>query len=147
MEGTREKKVFALTSLVAAVLLTKAGFPVGDPLAALGVSVLVMIASVRLAMRSSQVLLDRAPSGVEGQIRKIVASLPHIAEVRKIRVRDAGTQMFVDVTIAVDGDMSLGESHTVTDESERQIAAVISRADVTVHVEPATNALSLNERH
>lgn len=141
-----QSDIYSSLVVIFGLIFTKAGFPVGDPLAALGVSVLVMIASVRLAMRSSQVLLDRAPSGVEGQIRKILASLPHIAEVRKIRVRDAGTQVFVDVTIAVDGDMSLGESHTVADESERQIAAVISRADVTVHVEPATNALSLNER-
>ncbi|MBZ5535950.1 MAG: cation diffusion facilitator family transporter [Acidobacteriia bacterium] len=141
-----QSDIYSSLVVIFGLIFTKAGFPVGDPLAALGVSILVMIASVRLAMRSSQVLLDRAPSGVEDHIRKILTSLPRVLEVRKIRVRDAGTQMFVDVTIAVDGHMSLDESHAVADESERQIAAVISNVDVTIHVEPATQALFLNER-
>jgi cation diffusion facilitator family transporter len=141
-----QSDIYSSLVVIFGLIFTKAGFPVGDPLAALGVSILVMVASIRLAMRSSQVLLDRAPTGVEKSIRTILASLPQVQEVRKIRVRDAGTQIFVDVTIAVEGGMSLDESHRVADETEHHIAAVIPQADVTVHVEPAAKAPSFDAR-
>lgn len=132
-----QSDIYSSLVVIFGLIFTKAGFPIADPLAALGVSILVIIASVRLALRSSHVLLDRAPSGIEEGIRAALRSLPQVIEIRKIRVRDAGTQIFVDLTIAVDGKLTLNESHAVADETERYISAIVPKVDVTVHVEPA----------
>jgi cation diffusion facilitator family transporter len=131
-----QSDIYSSLVVILGLIFTKVGFHVGDPLAALGVSILVMVASVRLALRSSHVLLDRAPSGVEDSIREALRSLPQVVEVRRLRIRDAGTQTFVDLTISVEGEMTLNQSHAVADETERHIAEVVPNVDVTVHVEP-----------
>jgi cation diffusion facilitator family transporter len=140
-----QSDIYSSLVVIFGLIFVKAGFPIADPLAALGVSILVIVASVRLALRSTHVLLDRAPMGVEEDIREALRSLPQVMEVRKIRVRDAGTQMFVDLTIVVSGEMSLNDSHAVADATERHIASMIPKADVTVHVEPAEPDLTLRQ--
>lgn len=131
-----QSDIYSSLVVIFGLIFTKAGFPVGDPLAALGVSILVMVASVRLALRSTNVLLDRAPMGLERVIRETLVGLPGVAEIRKLRIRDSGTQVFVDVTIAVDGNLSLDDSHRIADHTERSIGEVVPKADVSVHVEP-----------
>lgn len=131
-----QSDIYSSLVVIFGLIFTKAGFPIGDPLAALGVSVMVMVATVRLALRSSHVLLDRAPAGAETAIREALNSIPQVFEIRKLRIRDSGTQMFVDVTIGVDGKMTLNESHAVADLTERRIEAAVPKADVSVHVEP-----------
>ncbi len=131
-----QSDIYSSLVVIFGLIFTKAGFPMADPIAALGVSVMVMVATVRLALRSTHVLLDRAPTGMEETIREALRSLPQVLEIRKLRVRDSGTQMFVDVTIAVDGEMTLNESHNVADTTERRIESIIPKVDVVVHVEP-----------
>jgi cation diffusion facilitator family transporter len=131
-----QSDIYSSLVVIFGLIFTKAGFQIGDSLAALGVSILVMVASVRLALRSTHVLLDRAPMGMEERIRTELDSLPEVIEIRKLRIRDSGTQVFVDVTIAVDGSITLDESHRIADSTERLINDVVPRADVSVHVEP-----------
>lgn len=137
-----QSDIYSSLVVIFGLIFTKAGFVVADPLAALGVSVLVTVASVRLALRSSHVLLDRAPAGMEETIREALSRLPAVLEIRKLRVRDSGIQMFVDVTIGVKREMTVDESHAVADETERHIASVVPKVDVTVHVEPVSENAS-----
>lgn len=132
-----QSDIYSSLVVIVGLIFVKVGFQMADPFAALGVSVFVAVACVRLALRSSHVLLDRAPTGVEDDIRAAVSRVPEVREIRKLRVRDSGTQMFVDLTIGVNGTLSLDDSHCVADETERCVAAVVPNVDVVVHVEPA----------
>lgn len=131
-----QSDIYSSLVVILGLIFVKVGFQVADPIAALGVSIFVAVACVRLALRSSHVLLDRAPTGVEESIRTAVLAVPEVREVRQLRIRDAGTQMFVDLTTGVSGTMSLNDSHNVADEVERRVAAIIPNVDVVVHVEP-----------
>jgi divalent metal cation (Fe/Co/Zn/Cd) transporter len=44
--------------------------------------------------------------------------------------------VLAEVTIVVDGDISVADAHALMDEVEERIAAGVGAADVHVHVEP-----------
>jgi cation diffusion facilitator family transporter len=131
-------------AVLAGLVLVRAGQPKADAIAALFVAVLVVIAAVRLARRSIDVLMDRASVEAENQVRAALADLP--MEVRRIRVRHAAGHDFVDLVIAVPPDVGVGQAHATADEVEDAIHGALGRADVVVHVEPAESDGSLRER-
>ena len=107
-----------------------------DSLAAILVGLIVVYISVKLGVSTVQALLDVAPSGIEGKIKSAVQVLPGVTDCHNVRVRYSGPQLFVDIHVLVDGNQTLKEAHTLTEEIERTIQNLVPNADVTVHPEP-----------
>jgi len=106
-----------------------------DAVAALIVAMIVVWVSIQLGRRSIRVLLDAAPQGAAGQIETAARAIPGVDEVRSIRVRQAGAQTFVEITIAVSEQFSVEEAHAVAAKVEDAICARLPGADVVVHVD------------
>jgi cation diffusion facilitator family transporter len=126
------------------LVLVRAGEQKADAIAALFVAVLVVIAAVRLARRSIDVLMDRASTDAEDAVRTALEPLP--VEVRRVRVRHAAGFDFVDLVIAVAPDVAVGQAHAVADSVEDAVHAALGRSDVVVHVEPRAPEGPLRER-
>ena len=107
-----------------------------DAVAAIGVALIVFYVSGQLTLRTIQALLDVAPSGLEKKIITIVESLPGVANCHSVRMRYSGPQLFVDIHVLIDGNQTLKDAHSLTEEIERTIQKLVPRADVTVHPEP-----------
>jgi len=157
--GTRERNAALLasawhfasdfagtTAVLIGLALVSAGYPRADAVAALTVAGLVLVAAARLALRNVDALMDRAPSGLDRQIGQIAQAVPGVAEVRSVRVREAGGESFADVVIGVSRLEGLERSHQTMDQVEDAVRSQIGPAQVTVHVEPSTGAEAPNER-
>ena len=120
--------------------LAAAGVPGGDSVAAIFVAAIVLFAAVRLGWGNVDALMDRAPSGLAGLVERAVRSVAGVAEVRSVRVREAGGESFADVVIGVSRLESLETTHATTDRVEQAVRDSLGRAQVQVHVEPATLA-------
>ncbi len=107
-----------------------------DAIAAIGVVLIVLYISGKLAIRTVQALLDVAPTGLQRKIIDEVEALPGIRNCHDVRIRYSGAQPFVDVHVFVDGDQTLSEAHYLTEQVEQAIQKLIPRADVLVHPEP-----------
>ncbi len=134
--------VVALVSL----LLVRAGLPRADAAGGLLVGAAVLVAAWRLARRSIDVLMDRAPRDPAGAITAAASGAPGVAETRRVRVRSSGKQLFADVTVAAGRTSSLERAHDIAEGVEREIARVVPGADVVVHVEPTSETSSHVER-
>ncbi len=131
-----------LAGLTAAVL----GFPEGDSVAALFVSVLVVTAAARLARRNVDVLMDRSPEEATRVARRAIAGLePHV-ELRRLRLRRAGGEHFADVVIGVAPGAAVGQGHAAADRVEEALRDALPGIDVVVHVEPDEAEAGLRER-
>ncbi|HWP35413.1 MAG TPA: cation-efflux pump, partial [Thermodesulfobacteriota bacterium] len=115
---------------------TAAGFPAGDPLAAIGVALLVTVASLRLGRRTLDVLMDRAPESLVRAIEADVRRLRGVLRVERLRVRAAGADTFVDMTLALDRSLPFEAAHAIADEAERIVRRAAPGADVVIHTEP-----------
>jgi cation diffusion facilitator family transporter len=119
------------------LLMVSFGFPIGDPLGALGVSIVILYVSYNLAKRSFNFLIDRAPEGVRDTVIKTCANIPGVLDCSRVRARTSGPELFVDVIVTVDETVSTSESHIITESIESALAYLAPKVDVMVHVEPA----------
>ena len=54
-----------------------------------------------------------------------------------LRTRRAGSDVFIELHLELDGDLDLEQAHVITHEVEERIRAAFPEADILVHQEPA----------
>jgi cation diffusion facilitator family transporter len=131
-------------AVLAGLVFAHYGHPNGDPIAALVVGVLVLLAAARL-IKANDVLMDRAPAAAEAAALAAIESLSPAVEVRRLRMRQAGSRQFADVVIGVSPAAAVGQGHAAADAVEAAVERALPNADVVVHVEPIEDA-TLRER-
>lgn len=108
----------------------------GDPIAALGVSLLVIMVSFRLGKRTVDVLLDTAPKGMESDILHEVNSVKGVLDVSSIRIRPSGAKLFIDLNIGISRNESHQVVHSIVDEVRNKIMKRIPDSDVVISTYP-----------
>jgi cation diffusion facilitator family transporter len=109
-----------------------------DPLMAIAVGVHIVVTGVGLLRRSVDGLMDAAlpPAEVQRAESLIREVLPPDSNFHALRTRKAGARRFVEFHLLVPGTMSVASSHALCDRIEAALAAHLSKAHVTIHVEP-----------
>lgn len=109
-----------------------------DPAAAIIVALLIIKAAYSLTVESARDLLDVSlPSEDEAAIRKhIEAFRPPVRAFHTLRTRKSGSYRFAEFTIMVDHELSVEESHWVTDAITEAIHKEFPGTTVNIHVEP-----------
>src|SRR5512142_195535 len=107
-----------------------------DAVAACIVALIVIYVSGELGYRTIQALLDAAPKGMTEQIISKVQKMKGVNDCHAVRIRPSGAHWFVDLHVTMDGNLTLKESHAITEKIEREVQKILPQSDVTVHVEP-----------
>jgi cation diffusion facilitator family transporter len=108
-----------------------------DAIAALVVAVIVIFVSAELGGRSIQALLDSAPkNGEYDRIVTEIGKMKEVSDVHAVRIRSSGAIWFVDMHVTMDGNLTLSESHKLTEKIEKKVQEILPKSNVTVHVEP-----------
>ena len=128
-----------LSSVVVLIGLTFVwiGFPIGDPLGALGVSFVILFVSFNLAKRAYNALVDHAPEGVSEKISDLCSRIPGVVKCSRVRVRGSGADLFVDIIVTTDETVKLTDAHHIADLIESELSYLAPKVDVLVHIEPA----------
>ncbi|MBK8453600.1 MAG: cation diffusion facilitator family transporter [Thiofilum sp.] len=108
-----------------------------DAIAALIVAFIILFVSGELGLKAIHELIDAAPqNGIQEQIIAAVCRLEGITNAHALRIRSSGGRWFVDMHITVPGQMTVQDSHALTEEIEQVVEQLLPHSDVTVHVEP-----------
>ena len=107
-----------------------------DSVAALIVALIVIFISGELGWRTISALLDTAPRGLADKVEKVAGEVKGVVDAHAIRIRPSGAHTFINMHITMDGNVTLNEAHAATEVIEKAIHAIVSPADITVHVEP-----------
>jgi cation diffusion facilitator family transporter len=128
----------SIAVLIGLTLIAVFGLKIADPLAGVAVAVIIGTTAIEQGRRTTQVLLDAMPDRATlGAIQKILESDPRLHGYHDLRARQAGQHVLLDVSVHVDGDLSLAKAHQVghaVSERIRQELPVVT--DAVVHVEP-----------
>lgn len=108
----------------------------GDPVAALGVSILVIVVSIQMGKRTVDVLLDTAPKGMAEKIQAEVGEVKGVLEVAKVRVRPSGPVCFIDINVGISRNESHRVVHTVVHDITEKLKKRIPNCDVVVSTFP-----------
>src|SRR5262249_55639502 len=69
------------------------------PMAAMVAAGIMIFPPLRLGRRAADILVARAPPGVEQQVHSLILRVPGARDVSRIRARQSGARTFVDATI------------------------------------------------
>ncbi|MDX1918001.1 MAG: cation diffusion facilitator family transporter [Candidatus Caenarcaniphilales bacterium] len=112
------------------------GFEWADGAAALAVAGWTFFHSLHIAREAFDQLTDRAPSGMEEKIQAILSRIPSISAIKSLRIRKAGANSFIDLTVCLPKDLTFEHAHQITEEIEAAIRINYPRAEISVHAEP-----------
>lgn len=126
------------SSLVVLVGLICANFGIyaADSVAALGVAVIVLTVSFRLGKKAVNALLDTSPASINDEISSLLQSIPEVKSFHDLKVRIAGADTFINLTIHLEPALSIREAHKISHMVEEKICAQITRCEVQIHYEP-----------
>ena len=122
--------------LVTLVAIKMGAPPVIDPVISIVVVVFIWGAAISILKRTSAALVDSAAVEVE-HIKKVTMEFPEVITVHKIRSRRAGNDIYVDMHIHVDGNMTIEKAHTLSHAIEDRLKKEIHNdMQVIIHTEP-----------
>lgn len=148
-EGHRLKSTFLLADathtradlyvsagVIGSFVAAKLGLGWADPLVAAAIAVIIAWQAGRILLSAFNVLTDRAAIPAE-RLATLAAAVPNVLRVHDVRTRGQGDAVYVDLTVHLDGAMSLHEAHEVADRIEAELARAHPEiVDVVVHLEP-----------
>jgi cation diffusion facilitator family transporter len=124
----------------AAVLLGLTAVALGhgwaDPLAAMIVAIFICVAGWRLARRTFETLTDTAPAGVPMTIAAAVERVAGVVGLERLRARQVGGTLFVDLVVGVSRTLPLDRVAAVKTRIIEAVRATHPAAEVTVGTEP-----------
>jgi cation diffusion facilitator family transporter len=126
--------------LLALVLVDITGAQWIDPVAALVVAAVIVVAGVRLLTGAGRVLVDQAlPTDQVVAIRTAIESFAPSGVVgyHELRSRSGGSRRYVDLHVQFRTGTSLEDAHRTAHELKDAVARAVGGADVLIHLEPA----------
>ena len=129
--------------LIGLVIVYLFDIPNADSYAAIIVAGVIVYTSLGLGRRTLDVLLDKAPKGIQGQILESITGFEGIKNVHTVRVRNVGSETFVDLHIAVPRIFTHDKAHRIATNVENKIRdEILPNSDVVVHVDAVEDVLT-----
>jgi cation diffusion facilitator family transporter len=130
-------------SSIAAVLAVGAGIidprlSFIDNIGAIIVAVFILkVAWDILAPAFSELIDSGASEVVQKRILNTVLNFDYVKGAHAVRTRKTGNNIYVDLHVLVDGNMSVTDSHIITEKIQKKLMCKIPEImDVVIHIEP-----------
>jgi cation diffusion facilitator family transporter len=128
--------VWTSLTVIAALVGTRAGVPILDPLAALVVAGFIGHAAYQVARATTGILSDRIVIS-DADLERVVMGVPGVLGCHRIRTRGAADHVFLDLHVWLPPDMRLTEAHHLSHVvKDRVMARYPQIADAVIHIEP-----------
>ena len=108
-----------------------------DALVGLLISGIILYTSVTLLKKSFKILLDQEiQSDDRDRIREIALDHPKVLGFHDLRTRDTGRKYIIQFHLELDPNMSLLESHEITDEVTDNVLKLYPDSELIIHTDP-----------
>ncbi|MCB6178452.1 cation diffusion facilitator family transporter [Rhodobacter sp. Har01] len=127
-----------LGAIVALFASSRLGLPQIDAVIALAAAGFMILGAVRIGRGAFDALMDRRadPELIAG-IAAIARGWPGVHGFHDLKTRTAGSRVFVNLHIELDGDQTLREAHAIGAGLRRAILAAYPQTDVIIHKDVA----------
>ena len=127
-----------LGAILALAVSARYGLGQVDSIVAIGAAAFLAWGALRIGKGAWDALMDRRadPEMIAG-IERIASGFPGVLGHHDLKTRVAGSRVFVNLHIELDGQQTLTEAHAIGAALRRAILAEYPRADVLIHKDPA----------
>lgn len=112
------------------------GYPVMDSITAFVVGIIICKTAWEIFSEASHALTDGFDENMLNEFGETVKETPGVKRIKDIRARFHGSQVLLDVVVEVSGELSVEESHHISDEIEKRMLDEHRIINVHVHIEP-----------
>ncbi|HEM3716849.1 TPA: cation transporter [Streptococcus suis] len=129
----------AVTSIGTSVAIIAAAFnfPIVDKIAAVVISFFILKTAYEIFMESFFTLSDGFDEELLHKYEEDILKLPKVVAVKSQRGRTYGANIYLDIVLEMNPDLSVYESHEVTEQVEQLLTLKHGVFDVDIHVEPS----------
>jgi cation diffusion facilitator family transporter len=132
-----------LTSLAAFIGISVAliggeGYEIADDFAALFAAGIIIFNAYRIFRPALNDMMDAAPPPtISEEVRAVASTVEGVVGLEKCFVRKMGFELFVDLHVLVDGELTVREGHDIAHKVKEKLLESNPRIyDVLVHIEP-----------
>lgn len=118
------------------------GFPILDGITALLVGVIIIYTAYTIFHDAAYTLSDGFNVEEAESLSTIVRLVEGVDKLTDFKARMHGNLMFVDITVTVDPNLNVVNSHRITEEIEQRIMKVKPFSVILVHIEPNMDILN-----
>lgn len=130
--------IFAASGAALGIFLSRTGLPWGDPLAGAVVALLVLRTGIAILSDASAELMDTVPGKeLAEQVQRLLADVPGVMCVEEVYAHRFGPYLVLNVTVGIDGSLSVAAGDSIACEVERTLYEKIELLRrVHVHYHP-----------
>ncbi|MBF0280454.1 MAG: magnetosome biogenesis CDF transporter MamB [SAR324 cluster bacterium] len=135
MANAWDNRSDAMSSLAVliGIIFATFGFPIADPIGAMGVSILIVRIGIELVTDSFKGLIDHSPDIAELQeVYQTVIDIPGVLNILSLKLRRSGELNYVDIGIKVDSDLKIYEGDLIALAVKMGVKEAIEESEVQV---------------
>ena len=123
-----------LTAL--AVLFASLGLHWLDNIMAFVVGLLIVRTAFEVFTESAFQLTDGFDQTELDNYIPVILRHPEVKDIREIKARRYGSNIYIDLTVCMDKDLSVYKSHQITEYIEKELYDEFAISFIDIHVEP-----------
>lgn len=129
--------IYVSLGVLITLLCVKLGLPpIIDPIMCFIVAGFILYAAYEIFKENSATLVDKAVLDTE-KIKEIIMSFEQVKDTHHIRSRGCGSDLYIDMHIMADPDMSIEQSHELVHSIEAELNRELNKnIQVIAHIEP-----------
>lgn len=112
------------------------GFPIIDSITAVIIGIIILKTAYEIFAESVLMLTDGFDQSEIEELSIVVKHVDGVIELRDMKGRYHSSMALIDLTVTVNPELNVWESHRITEEIERAIHEQLPTALVLVHIEP-----------
>ena len=132
--------IFASSAAAVGILFARMGHPWVDPLAGAVVSLIILHTGVEILRSATADLMDTVPGReLDREIRASLEGISGLLAIEEVHAHRFGPWLVANLTIGVDGGISVRDGHRIAIEVERRLVDRVEfMRRVYVHYHPVT---------
>ncbi|HEM3202409.1 TPA: cation transporter [Streptococcus suis 8830] len=120
-----------------AIIAAAFNFPIVDKIVAVIITFFILKTAYDIFMESFFTLSDGFDEELLHKYEEDILKLPKIVAVKSQRGRTYGANIYLDIVLEMNPDLSVYESHEITEQVEQLLTLKHGVFDVDIHVEPS----------
>lgn len=131
--------IFSAVAATIGIFFGRMGYPWVDPLAGTMVALIILRTGIEILRESTADLMDTVPGqALAKQISELLSPIPGVRQIEEVHAHRFGPYLVVNVTIGVDGSLSVTEGDKIAILVERTLIEQVEfMRRVHVHYHPA----------
>lgn len=136
--------IFVSLSVIATIFFVNRGYHILDTIVSTFIAIVIALTGIRVLKSATQILTDSSVLDSK-ELNRIVSEVVGVKNCHAVRTRGNLGDVKVDLHIAVDEKMQVGDAHEIANKIENLIKGKFQNvSEVIVHIEPY-NQVELSE--